>query len=530
MLNRGFVRQYLGALAALCVMVFNARRSPRGRPRVRCRLECCLTVVDSDSVRLVGNTHPLATPGADRGRADPATRFERMMLVLQRSPEQEVALAAFNEHQHDQFSEDYHHWLSARDFGRLYGPADADIAAVTKWLQSHGLQIYQVNEGKVSIEFSGTIAQVEEAFHVEMHRYLVDDVEHVANDRDPAIPRALAPVVNGVASLNDFRPVSLTILGKYVKRNMKTGKITPLEPPSVLRNSPLHTSGINPNLGYEGDDGLPHEDVSPYDFATIYNSLPLWKASTPIIGTGVTVAIAAGSDIASSDVANFRKAFSLPAKSFTTIHNGTDPGESGPNGDQIENTLDVEMVGAAAPGANITLVVSKDTSTSFGFELSMQYIVSHETAPIMSASYGLCELVLGKSGNALFSGIEQQGATEGITIFISAGDQGAAGCDGHQSTPDKIGLAVNGLASPPYVTAVGGTDFTWSFIDAPLSTYWNTTTNADGASAKGYLPEVPWNSTCVNPLLLNVFRQLGRQSGIHEQRRSLQHRGGHGRI
>ena len=59
----------------------------------------------------------------------------------------------------------------------------------------------------------------------------------------------------------------------------------------------------------------------------------------------------------------------------------------------------------------------------------------------------------------------------------------------------------------PYVTAVGGTDLQWPFIEAthPASTYWNSTNDSHGATAKGYMPEMAWNDTCTNPLLLNVF-------------------------
>jgi subtilase family serine protease len=453
-------------------------------------------VSNADLVVLRGNTHRLAQPGSDQGLAPPSRPLERLMLLLGRSAAQDAALAAFNERQTDPRSPDYHRWLSAEEFGRLYGPADADIATVTAWLESYGLRIDRVNTGKVTIEFSGTVAQVQEAFHVQMHNYLVAGVQHIANDRDPQIPRALAPVVDGIVSLNDFRPPSLTHLGPLVKRDLTNGKITPVAPAT----GPL--KGANPDFGYVGTDGVQREDMGPYDFATVYNSLPLWEAATPIIGTGVTVAIVAGSDINATDVATFRKSFGLPAKTFTTIHNGTDPGF---NGNQIENTLDVEMVGAAAPGADIDLVVSAGTATSYDFQLSMQYIVSHQTAPIMSASYGICELDLGTSGNQFFNSVSQQGATEGITIFISSGDQGSAGCDGHNTEPDSIGLAVNGIASTPYVTAVGGTDINWPFINNGLSTYWNSTATANGATAKGYIPEGPWNSTCANPLLLNVF-------------------------
>jgi len=458
-------------------------------------------VSDTDLVTLRGNTHRLAQPGFDQGLAASTRPMERLMLLLGRSTAQELALAAFNERQSDPSSPDYHHWLSAAEFGRLYGPADADIAAITSWLQSHGFRIDRLNTGKVTIEFSGTVAQVQAAFHVQMHDYLVAGVRHIANDRDPQIPRALAPIVAGIVSLNDFRPPSLTRLGPLVERDRVTGKITPVTRLSPVTPANVPLNGAIPGFGYV-NEGTQEEDMGPYDFATVYNSLPLWNESTPIIGTGVTVAIAGGSDISATDVATFRSTFGLPGNTFTTIHNGTDPGFAS---DQIENTLDVEMVGAAAPGANIDLVVSASTATTYGFQLSIQYIVSNQTAPIMSASYGICELDLGTSGNQFFNSVTQQGATEGISIFISAGDQGSAGCDGHNTEPDAIGLAVNGIASTPYVTAVGGTDLNWPFIKNGLSTYWNSTADANGATAKGYIPEGPWNSTCANPLLLNVF-------------------------
>ena len=141
--------------------------------------------------------------------------------------------------------------------------------------------------------------------------------------------------------------------------------------------------------------------------------------------------------------------------------------------------------------------------------LSAQYIIDNETAPILSASYGECELQLGTAGNQGYNTMWQQGATEGISIFESAGDQGSAGCTSNGGTApyaDADGLQVNGMASSPYVTAVGGTDFTWSLIPGgTAATYWNATNGAQLQTAKGILPEVPWNSTCANPLLLGVF-------------------------
>jgi hypothetical protein len=127
---------------------------------------------DSDLISLAGNTHPDAVPQNDLGLANPAQQMKTMHLVLQRSAEQERALAALHEGQYDPFSADYHHWLHADEFGRTYGPSDADISAVTLWLRSHGLQVLEVSAGRVSISFTGSVARVQNAFHVEMHRYL----------------------------------------------------------------------------------------------------------------------------------------------------------------------------------------------------------------------------------------------------------------------------------------------------------------------------------------------------------------------
>ncbi len=120
-------------------------------------------VDESRLVKLTGNTHPRARAEFDQGPADPQRRMERIMLVLRRSPEQEAALDRFMAEQYDPKSPNFHHWLEPEEFGRLYGPSDADMAAVTSWLQNHGFQIVAVAKGRVSIQFSGTVDQVQRA-------------------------------------------------------------------------------------------------------------------------------------------------------------------------------------------------------------------------------------------------------------------------------------------------------------------------------------------------------------------------------
>src|ERR1700678_3351016 len=131
-----------------------------------------LTAVDdAKRTTLPGNTHPMARNQFESGRVASSVRMERIMLVLKRSPEQEAALERLLAGQYDPSSPDFHHFLHAEEFGRLYGPSDSDVAAVTDWLQKHGFEIYDVNNGRTMIQFSGTSAQVEEAFRVELNHY-----------------------------------------------------------------------------------------------------------------------------------------------------------------------------------------------------------------------------------------------------------------------------------------------------------------------------------------------------------------------
>lgn len=445
---------------------------------------------ESKLVALPGNTHLLARPKFDLGKADPQLYLERMQLVLKRSPEQEAALEKYVAEEYNPKSPNYHNWLTPERFGKLYGPSDPDIEKVTSWLENHGFQIYQVTRGRTHIEFSGTAEQVRQAFHTEIHQYLVRGEQHVANDTDPQIPSALAPVITGIASLHNFFPKHQSVFGRHVKRDPKTGKFRPVDP------MPRPLYGFN-------DGTQDEEEITPYDFATIYNLGPLWKAG--ITGAGVKIAISAVTDIYQSDIDTFRQSFGLPASTVKVIHNGADPGVD--KNSLGENTLDTEWSGAAAPGAQVVLVVSASTKTTFGGDLSNSYIVNSSplVASTMSASYGQCEAFLGTAGNASINAIYQQGTAVGLSMFESSGDQGSTGCDNSDAAapnPAQNGLQVNGVASSPYITAVGGTDFAWQGLE---STYWSSTNASNGGNALGYIPEIPWNGTCASKFLFDAY-------------------------
>jgi hypothetical protein len=474
-------------------------------------------VNENQLVTIRGNTPPAAIAKNDRGRVSPDMRMSDLILVLRRSQEQQAAFNAFVASQYDATSPNFHQWLQPAEVGEKFGPALADIATVSSWLGIHGLSVDEISKDRMTIRFSGSAAQVEGAFHTEIHDLMVNGEPHISNMSDPQIPMALEPVVLGPKALHNFIPRPLHRVGGKAKLNPETGKWEREQTPN------LASSGLRPDFGFTTCSGSPCliEDVAPYDFATIYNVLPLWNASSPIDGTGQTIAIAGTSDVRTTDVATFRSTFGLPAGPtlITKVANGTDPGYCNAAStstlpctidDQIENALDVEWSGAIAKGAQIVLVVSgANAQTTDTVYSSANYVIQNDTAPVLSVSYGLCELFLGTAGNTAYNNLWESASTAGIAVFVATGDSGSPACDqgGAQNGPygAQYGLSVSGIASTQYDTAVGGTDLNWGGTAAnpTAAPYWNTTNNTTtGSTAVGYIPEVPWDDTCTNPIIV----------------------------
>lgn len=162
---------------------------------------------EANRVALRGNTRPEAAVFAnDRGPVHSDFAMEHILLQLKRSPEQEQALQQLLDELHTAGSPNFHHWLTAQEFGEGFGVAKSDLNAIISWLESHGFHVNVVYPSGMLIDFSGTAGQVRQAFQTEIHHLLVKGEKHVANVSDPLIPAALAPVVEGVVSLHDFRP------------------------------------------------------------------------------------------------------------------------------------------------------------------------------------------------------------------------------------------------------------------------------------------------------------------------------------
>jgi subtilase family serine protease len=474
--------------ACSCFMLLLAVSGPSGaqtpRPLVTASID------ESALVTLGGNTPAAASRSEnDRGAVADDMRFEHMLLLLKRDPDTEARLLARIEAMHTPGTAEYHHWLTPEQLGAQFGANVQDVAAVKGWLESHGLAINRIYKSGLVLDFSGTAGQLREAFHTEIHNLVLPNGEkHIANTSDPQIPAALAAAVSGMP-LHDFfgRP-----------------HLTSMRPVSYDRAS----GRWHPKFEVSSQ-GSVFNVVAPYDFATIYNLLPLWNEG--FTGKGVTIATVEDTNLAHpSDWSTFRKTFGLTGfkeGNFKQVYPGcANPGQ---NGDEIEAALDVEWASAAAPDANIVLFACGNTSTTSGLDIAILNLLETNPPDIISDSYGLCETISGQAEVQLENFEAELATLEGVTFFIAQGDTGADECSPAEATAfsfSTLGINSGDNTASAFAVDVGGTDFMAQYnFDThgiPLSNYWSATNNPKTlASALSYVPEIPWNDGCTSKLI-----------------------------
>lgn len=451
----------------------------------------------------------------DTGAMQPGARIASMTLLLKRSSEKQAQFDGYLDALTRPGSPYFHHWLTAEQVGTMFGPAADDLDKVKQWLASQGLVVKSVSPDEMTLQFSGSAAAVQDAFHTRIHHFVMDGQEHFGNLDPQQIPSALAPVVQGVASLSNFFPKPQHVDVGTVKRNRKTGQwssVATARPGSGSQPTPLITTPpgtIDPAITY---------NVAPADFNQIYNVNPVWKKG--MRGAGQTIVLLERTNVNPADIAAFRKAF-LPADALgkvSIVHPADLDGESCPdpgiNGDEGEAALDVEWAGAAAPDADIVLASCADSGALFGaflaadlYQLPGSHGLPPTAPPIFSLSYGACELqdaYDARFADLLWSSLSAQGAT----VFVSSGDAGSAGCDQGASFAASYGPSPNGMASSTSSVAVGGTDFN---DRGKFGQYWAPSNQALYQSALSYIPEQTWNVSCASSTLYGL---LGYSDGI----------------
>jgi hypothetical protein len=531
----GLAKKAAPALLVLLVVLLMFNSASQASDRVITN-----PIDENNRVTLYGNTRPEAMNAKlDRGPVNDSFDMGHLLLQLKRTPQREAAFQKFLDQLQDPKSPNFHKFINAQTYGERWGASEEDINTLVSWLQVHGFQIEGLFPSRMVIGFTGTAGQVREAFGVEEHLYQVNGEDRNANTTDPRIPVAIAPVVEGVVGLNSFRPK-------------------------------MHHRKYNPNM-YTNDANWP-QAVVPSDLQTIYNGVPLLQQGITGAGqtivvvedtnvynppTGCTVgSTTCQAPPVTGDLGLFRNVMGLTAYGQNVIFNQLNPASSptgpfpnvtcnvpstgtgspgtGVNTNASEAAIDVEYAGAMAPGANIVNAACADPTGSFGGLIATENILNlagvagpfsacpavnlittaHPTgvkmpACILSMSYGEGEQPSGATLVAAFNTAFGQAVAEGMSIFVSSGDDGAAANNGNGGTSGTDGISITGWGDSQNVVSVGGTDygdtacglFTCNGFVGNSASYWNNYNNVWYGSAKSYVPEIPWADSCANVLL-----------------------------
>ncbi len=232
---------------------------------------------------------------------------------------------------------------------------------------------------------------------------------------------------------------------------------------------------------------------TPPQVASIYQ----FPAGTD--GTGQTVAIIElGGGFAGSDLSTYFGSLGIPAPSVTAA--GVDgasnvPGQD-PQGADGEVLLDIEVLGAVAPGARQLVYFAPNTDR--GFVDAVTTAVHAEPTPVaVSISWGGPESSWTAQSMSALDAAIADGVALGVTVTVAAGDNGSS--DGVSGTQPHTDFP----ASSPHALACGGTSMRADPSTGVISseTVWNDGPGggATGGGVSVAFPLPAWQATAGVP-------------------------------
>jgi subtilase family serine protease len=344
-----------------------------------------------------------------------------------------------------------------------------------------------VGDPNLYVKARGTIADVQRAFHVELHQFDVHGQNYRANTTDPVIEGEAGTLVSRVGGLSDYR------LQPHFERrvNPETGRPSPAAPLSATPAGAFYspycleapqtvnlTNGSNLTATYYGNSyGAPLSDTTlgtlapcgyqPSELQAAYNLTPLYQHGLTGAGQTNVIVDAWGSPTIASDAALFSSFYGLGGLDLNTYELG-ESCSSTPNttpalcqGWAGETTVDVDAVHTMAPGSTIALVETASDSVD-DLTAGIAFAVSHDLGNVISNSWGVPESELEGRPYAPFDHILMMAAAHGISVNFSSGDYGDFYAFEGQ-------IDVDYPASAPYATGIGGTslvlnpDYTLAF-------------------------------------------------------------------
>ena len=407
-------------------------------------------------------------------------------LAIPLKPHDPAALESFLTDLYNTASPNFHHYLSPKEYTQRFFDA-TDRAQVTDYLRSTGLTVKDPGTGSV-LTATGSAAQVGSAFHLTLSDYRdATGKGFYANDVTPAVPLAIAALIDGVSGL-DTQYQAQSAAMRAPQR-------------IINRIQPEHASGCAGALGVATDSGpyVPNQLAAAYRFSDLY--------AAGFHGEAQKIAILELTDFHDSDITTYQSCFGTSVPVTRVDVNGGIG--MFPSGDELEADLDIEVIAGMAPGLVQELVYIAP-NTFADILHAYQQIANDNTAPIVSTSWLICEANNPAANTSGENTIFQQMAAQGQTIFAADGDYGSTGC--LQSDGTHV-ISVDDPASQPYVTGVGGTNLV---INATTNAYtsesvWNNRPSSFGSGGGGLSARWAKPAYQTGPGVANVYSNGNRE-------------------
>ncbi len=418
----------------------------------------------SVSGNVIGNSTPgLVNTARNLGPANQAETIEVSVWLNPRNSEELDTLA---EELYDPMSARYHNWLKPADITARFAPTAQQVQTVEEFLSSHNLPVVAVGPDNFFVRARGTVASVQNAFHVQIDTFQVNGKTYRANVSDPRIDGPAAPLTRGVSGLDNVE-----YQHPYIARPLPPSKTSAPGVQAAAANADpafftsncftgvktekYSTDGSYPLASYHGNSyngtqNAPGCGYTPAEIQKAYNLTALYNEGYD--GTGQTIVIIdwCGSPTIRADANAFSTRFGLPPLTTSNFHIiNTAPSTCAAPDTEIN--IDVEWAHAIAPGADIDLVVPP-TASFQDVDIAELYAIANGLGNVISGSYGSEELYTPLAELQEENLINKVAAVLGISANFATGDSGDFTLD----DPSVFPASVLAPADTPYATAVGG--------------------------------------------------------------------------
>jgi Pro-kumamolisin, activation domain/Putative Ig domain/Bacterial Ig-like domain (group 3) len=413
----------------------------------------------------------------------------RLPITVTLKPRDPAGLASYAAEVSTPGSPLYHRYLTVAQFRNRFGPTPQDIGAVESSLSTQGLRPGRVSANGLAIGVTATAGELGRAFSTGFQKVaLASGRTAFANTRAPQFSASVADSVQGVIGLNSLtvpHPQGIRVQHRDAARTAGAIK------PNVVTGGPQPCSNAT-------TAGTTYSSYTADQIASAYKFSSLYGAGDE--GSGQTIALFELEPNLTSDIAKYQSCYGTTASvTYVKVDGGAGPGAGGG-----EAALDIEDVIGLAPQAAVRVYQGPNTNT--GAYDTYNSILSQDKATVISTSWGMCETgeaSIIQSESTLF----EEAATQGQSVFASAGDYGSEDCGGGDNS-----LAVDDPASQPDVTGVGGTSLS-KLGPPPSQSVWNNASGATGGGVSAIWPMPSYQSEVPSSLHVINSKSSGTPCG-----------------